>query len=143
MFKYYFGGFGSFNINEIEKQNYFLNKWVKNSNIIVTSNFMKKELNKFYPKVLDKKIHLIRIGPLTYFEKTKKKINIIKKFNINSKYILCPTVDKPHKNILNLIKAFNLVKNKHKKLKLVFCGSGTNLINGKLFDNKIQISETK
>ena len=142
MFKYYFGGFGSFNINEIEKQNYFLDKWVKNSNIIVTSNYMKKELNKFYPKVSDKKIHLIRIGPLTYFEKNKEKINIFKKFDINSKYILCPTVDKPHKNILNLIKAFNLVKIKHKKLKLVFCGAGTNLINGKLFNNKIQISET-
>ena len=27
-------------------------------------------------------------------------------------------------------------------MKLVFCGSGTNLINGKLFDNKIQISDT-
>ena len=45
MFKYYFGGFGSFNINEIKKQNYFISKWVKNSDIIVTSNFMKKELN--------------------------------------------------------------------------------------------------
>ena len=101
---------------------------------------MKKELNKFYQKVSEKKIHLIRIGPLTYFEKTNEKINILKKFNINSKYILCPTVDKPHKNILNLIKAFNLVRKKY-KIEIDFCGSGTNLINGKLFDNKIQISE--
>lgn len=141
MFKYYFGGFGSFNMNEIEKQNYFISKWVKNSNIIVTSDFMRKELKKFYPNVSEKKIHLIRIGPLTFFDKTNKKINIYKKFNINSKYILCPTVDKPHKNILNLIKAFNLVKKKYKKLKLVFCGAGTNLINGKILDNKIEISE--
>ena len=54
MFKYYFGGFGSFNINELRNK-IFLNKWVKNSNIIVTSNFMKKELNKFYPKYWIKK----------------------------------------------------------------------------------------
>ena len=65
LFKYYFGGVGPFNLKEINLQNYYLNKWVKNSDVVLTSNFMKKEFLKFYPKTPKKKIHMIRVAPLT------------------------------------------------------------------------------
>ena len=140
MFKYYFGGSGSFNSKEIELQNLYLNKWVKSSEIILTSNYMKNEFLKFYPKTKKKHTHIIPVAPLTQF-KTMNTNSNIKKFKIKSKFILCPTVDKPHKNIFNLIKAFNLVKKKFKNLSLVFCGAGTNLINGNFISNGVQISK--
>tara|TARA_B100001027_G_scaffold216261_1_gene192112 strand:- start:38 stop:1300 length:1263 start_codon:yes stop_codon:yes gene_type:complete len=143
MFKYYFGGAGSFNLNEIEKQNQYLDKWVKNSEIILTSNFMKSEFKKFYPNISEKKIHLIRVGPLTENIKNSNKIDILKRFKIDSKFILCPTVDKPHKNIFNILRAFYLVKKKYSKLKLVFCGAGTSIMNGKSLPNSIEISNKK
>ena len=141
MFKYYFGAAGSFNLNQTENQNLYLDKWVKSSEIILTSNFMKNEFKKFYPDISKKKIHLIRIGPLTKNISNSKKINILKKFKIDSKFILCPTVDKPHKNIFNIIRAFYLVKKKYSKLKLVFCGAGTNIMNGISLSNSIEISK--
>ena len=141
MFKYYFGGAGSFNLNEIEKQNLYLDKWVNNSEIILTSNFMKSEFEKFYPNISEKNIHLIRVGPLTENGVNSKKSDILKRFKINSKFILCPTVDKPHKNIFNIIRAFYLVKKKYPKLKLVFCGAGSGIMNGKSLLNSIEISK--
>ncbi len=143
MYKYYFGGFGSFNLRQINTQHKLMLKWTQNSDIIITSNFMKDELFKFYPKIQKKKSHVIRLGPLTELKKRKLKKNIIKKFKIKNKYILCPTVDKPHKNIYNLLKAYCELKKKYKEISLVFCGVGTELINGQILKNKIQINSSK
>ena len=88
-------------------------------------------------KAIEKKIHLIRVGPLTEHTKSLNKMDILKRFKINSKFILCPTVDKPHKNIFNILRAFYLVKKKYSKLKLVFCGAGTSIMNGKSLPNSI------
>ncbi len=138
LFKYYFGGVGPFNLKEINLQNYYLNKWVKNSHIVLTSNFMKKEFLKFYPNIPPKKIHMIRVAPLTE-PIIPKYSNILKKFKIKTKFILCPTVDKPHKNISNLIKAFYNLNQKFKNLSLVFCGAGTEIINGRILRDKVMI----
>ena len=143
MFKYHFGSHGSFNSNEIEKISNQLNIWIKNSDVIVTSNFMKSEIKKFYPKVNLKKIHVIRLGPLTEFTGNITKKNILKKYNIKNKYIICPTVVKPHKNIHNLIKAFYVVKKKFKNIHLVFCGAGTDIINGLIEKDKIEFNKIK
>ena len=142
MFKYYFGGAYSYNLSQIEKLNYDLKKWIENSEVVVTSNFMKSEFRKFYPEFKSKNIHLIRVGPLTDF-KNQQKSDILKINKIIKNYILCPTVNKSHKNISSLLKAFFLVKKKFKNLKLVFCGSGTEIINGINFGDKIVLNDTK
>jgi glycosyltransferase involved in cell wall biosynthesis len=138
MFKYYFGGAYSYNLSQIKKINFQMNQWVENSDVVVTSNFMKREFKKFYPNIKSKKLHLIRVGPFSDF-KDKQNNMILKRNKISKDYILCPTNDKSHKNISNLLKAFFAVKKKFKKLNLVFCGSGTEMINGKNFGDKIQL----
>lgn len=143
MFKYHFGSYGSFSANQIEKISNQLKEWIKKSEVVVTSNFMKSEVKKFYPKINLKKIHIIRLGPLTEFDGSFIKENILKKYSINDRYIICPTVLKPHKNIYNLIKAFYVVKKKFKNIKLVFCGAGTDIINGLIEKDKIVSSKNK
>ena len=55
LFKYNFDGLAAYNLREINLQNFYLEKWIKDSDIIVTSNFMKKEILKFYPNFPKKK----------------------------------------------------------------------------------------
>ena len=44
-FKYYFSGQSTFNINQIKNLNKSMKIWVTNSDVVVTSNFMKKVSN--------------------------------------------------------------------------------------------------
>ena len=140
-FKYNFGGLSSYNILETKKLNTQISQWIKSSEIVVTSNFMKKEVKKFYPKIDKNKIHLIRVGPLTNYKKNHKKNDILKKNNISSNFLLCPTNTKSHKNISNLIQAFSRIQKNFKDIKLVFCGAGTETINGKISKNKVELSD--
>ena len=78
-----------------------------NSDVIVTSNFMKKELFKFYPNFKNR-VRIIRMGS---FASTK--IKKYKNYNFLKKpYILCPASTLGHKNISTLIRAFDIIRKK-------------------------------
>lgn len=142
-FKYYFGGPGVYNETETQNLEKSMNKWIKSSYIVVTSNFMLKELKKFYPYVKSKKISLIRMGPFTNYIKSKNKNYLLSKYKIKKKYIICPTNDKFHKNIQNLIKAFYLLQKIRKDIQLVITGPGTKIISGISLPDKVLLDKSQ
>ena len=135
-FKYYFSGQSTFNINQIKNLNKSMKIWVTNSDVVVTSNFMKKELFKFYPNFKNK-VKIIRMGSFASAI-TKKYIN----YNLIKKpFILCPSSTLGHKNISSLIRAFDLIRKKNKNINLVFTGPGTEILNGSNIKNYLEFTD--
>jgi len=134
-FKYYFSGQSTFDLKKINILNKNLIKWVNNSDVIVTSNFMKKEFFKFFPN-FNNKIKVIRMGSFGDL----KEMKIYKKYNfLKTPYILCPSSTLGHKN--NLIKAFINIKKKNDNIKLIFTGPGTEILNGNNSDNFLELTD--
>ena len=135
-FKYYFSGQSTFNKNRIKNLNKSMKIWIDNSDVIVTSNFMKKELFKFYPNFKNR-VRIIRMGSLASTNtKKKKNFNFLKK-----PFILCPASTLGHKNISSLIKAFDIIRKKNNNINLVFTGPGTEILNGINVRNYLEITD--
>lgn len=110
-------------------QNFTKNTLLKNTikkadYLICDSYFSQKELLTYYPEV-EKKSKVIWIG----IEEPKIKVdcelekNILEKFKIDSqKYFLYVGTIAPHKNILNLIRAFGRINDEFNEYKLVIAG---------------------
>ncbi len=135
-FKYYFSGQSTFNKNRTENLNKSMKIWIGNSDVIVTSNFMKKELFKFYPNFKNR-VRIIRMGS---FASTK--IKKYKNYNFLKKpYILCPASTLGHKNISTLIRAFDIIRKKNNNINLVFTGPGTEILNGSNVKNYLEFAD--
>lgn len=124
-FKYYFSGQSTFDKKRVSFLNKSLEKWIKHSDIVVTSNFMKQEFKKFYPNFTNS-LKVIRMGS---FSSSSIKKNTNYRF-LNYPFILCPSSTVGHKNISSLIRAFKYIKKYKKNIKLVFTGPGTDILNG-------------
>lgn len=92
--------------------------------LICVSEFSKKELLKYYPKV-EEKVAVIYEGieipkiDIDINEETK----VLDRFNIlENKYILYVGTIAPHKNITKLIQAFNYIQHQIPQYKLVIAG---------------------
>ncbi len=101
--------------------NYFRKFIIKNlmrisvficDDLIVNSFFAKKELIKFL-KLKRKKIHVIYLGVDKKYKEKKKNKNFVKNFNYK-RYILSVLSCVRYHNILNLIKAFEMLKKQNK-----------------------------
>lgn len=91
--------------------------------IIVPSSFVKKELEKIY-HTDPLKIKIIYEGRDTFFHPVQDKkefLKIQRKFKIENKYLFTIATNHERKNLLGLIKAFSVLKNR-KDLQLVICG---------------------
>ena len=93
------------------------------SNLICNSKFTKKELLRYYPKVVDK-ITVIPMGidlPAVEisFDKRKK---ILKQLMIHRPYMLYVGTISPHKNIETLVRAFANIKMQGKDYQLIIAG---------------------
>jgi glycosyltransferase involved in cell wall biosynthesis len=115
----------------------FLNRempiWLSKSTPIVSTDFMRRELGKFYPEFAEK-TRVVSVAPTTMVSKVDKEAAqclIRERFGIGKKYLLCPTNISSHKNIGALLSSFPILKNKGHDLLLVFAGSGTEVINGR------------
>jgi glycosyltransferase involved in cell wall biosynthesis len=115
----------------------FLNRetpiWLSKAVPIVSTEFMKGELQKFYPEVRHK-VEVVPVAPTSAISEISlqesRKI-IATKFKIPGDYILCPTNISSHKNIGALLAAFPVLKSRGHSASLVFVGSGTERIHGK------------
>lgn len=88
--------------------------------ILCISEFTKKELLNYYPHI-EHRIEVIYLG-LAKAEKCIKK-EILEKWGLQTReYILFVGTIAPHKNIISLIKAFSLLKQKGYSGKLVIAG---------------------
>lgn len=97
----------------------------KAKKIIAVSNNTKNDLVKML-KVPEEKVSVLYngIGPeFTFTEESKTFEKTLKKYGINKEFLLYTGVWRDHKNLPRLIKAFELVRNKHNiDLKLVITG---------------------
>jgi len=93
----------------------FFNSSIRGADkIVAISKFTKSEIINFFPKIDPKKIDVRYLLVNKIFKRISNKIeinNIIKKYGLKIPFIFyCGSIS-PRKNILNLLKAFNLVKN--------------------------------
>ncbi len=106
--------------------------WLSKATPIVSTEFMRTELQKFYPQFADK-TKVVPIAPMSNVINLSKEeaLQNIKKFKIHQKYLLCPTNLSSHKNVGPLIGAVPLLKKMGHDIGLVFTGPGTEVINGR------------
>ena len=92
----------------------------------VATNYIKHELKKTFPEYTGT-IHQIEVIP----ENGMRPLNdaecatILKKFDIETDYILMPTNNMPHKNMEEGMTAYYYVKQKYPHLKMIIIGFGT------------------
>jgi len=101
--------------------------------IIVPSNFVKKEVNKWYPQYA-RKIRIVHEGVDP--ELISSKMNDKTTVTIRGRYFLCLNSKNQRKNINLIIKAFHQLTNK--RLKLIIVGGNKN-IRIKPTDKRIKI----
>ncbi len=127
----YFWGAPVFSEQMLDSLNLNINNWLSDTTPVVSTNFMKSELQNFYPKV--KNVHVVHLSSLNIFQDVKDVNNNFEKFNFlkNKPYIICPVHMTVHKNIGNIIAAASIVNNSSLKVRFLFTGSNSAIVNGK------------
>lgn len=116
----------------LELLNQEMPKWLSKATPIVSTEFMRGELHKFYPE-FGPKTHVVPVAPtsmVSALDRQASKAIVCNRFGIHKDYLLCPTNIGSHKNIGALLASFPLLKQKGHDVHLVFAGSGTEVING-------------
>ncbi len=113
--------------------------WLNKSTPIVSTDFMRNELQKFYPE-FGHKTKVIPVAPtgaiamnLEYSQE------IVRRLGIQKKYLVCPTNINMHKNIGPLLAALHILKKKHPDIVLVLAGAGTEVINGRACSTGLEL----
>jgi glycosyltransferase involved in cell wall biosynthesis len=130
-YRYYFNGptWHPFILEDLQRD---IPNWLRISTPVVSTHFMKQELEKFYPEFKGKAkvIHLSSLGAQTKIDFAEAK-KVIDEMGIKGQYLIYATNTSTHKNIGNLISAFYLLRKKYPDLKLILAGYGTEAVNGK------------
>ncbi len=93
------------------------------SHLICDSEFTKKELYSYYPNVAaDISVIHLGIEPPKVMVDDRKAKDILTHLGITHRYLLYVGTIAPHKNIVQLIKAFYEIKKIHNEYKLVIAG---------------------
>lgn len=108
-----------------EEFKFFILRAVKRADKIIADSFSTKNDLINYFKLNSEKIDVVYLAPSEIYKKLedKEKIeDVKKKYGITKKYLLFVGTIEPRKNIIRLIDAFILIKNKIPELQLVICG---------------------
>lgn len=107
---------------------------------IVSTEYMKTEVQKFYPQFGDK-VHVAPIAPMSGLSEidaaTIEKIR--QKFKLPEKFLLAPTNVSQHKNLGPLMSAVELLRQKGHDIALVIAGIGTEIYNGRACPEGIEL----
>lgn len=93
--------------------------------IVCSSYYAKQELLKYFPRMKNKKIEVIYPGvdlPKRIELDRQNQNSLLQRFHIKKPYILFVGTLAPSKNILNLLKAFEIIRSKGLEYQLVICG---------------------
>lgn len=106
--------------------------WLEHSTPIVSTQFMKSEIKKFYPQFAHK-VRVVEIAPMSDMSNLEPEDarRITATLPVPKNYILCPTHMCGHKNVGPLLSAHALLRKKGYQGGLVFTGAGTEVLNGK------------
>ena len=106
--------------------------WLSRATPIVSTEFLRGELKKFFPSSGDR-THVVPVAPTVGVGPFKSR------FQFEKKYVLCPTNISSHKNTGVLLSAFAILKRKGHDLLLIFTGSGTEIMNGRACEIGLEI----
>lgn len=138
-FKYFFGSpiYSDYQIKMLEQQ---IPTWLQHSTPIVSSNFIRSEIEKFYPS-FSSKVNVITLGPLCGSDSIDREFSmrVVSNLGIRQPYILYPTNLCSHKNIGPLIAAVDLLWRSGFSYPLVLTGPGTKSISGRASQIGIEI----
>jgi len=130
-FRYYFSGptWHPWGLNLLNRE---IPLWLENSTPVVSTEFMKQELTKFYPRFAEKArvIHLAPMSALSKIEDSEAR-KTVKDLGVSQSYILYPCHLATHKNIGMLLAAHALLKKRGINILLVLTGQGTDLVKGR------------
>jgi glycosyltransferase involved in cell wall biosynthesis len=129
-FKYFFGS-AVYPAEHIEKLETQMPLWLRQAVPIVSTDFMKAELLKFYPAAENTQV--IPLAPLAapfWVDRQQAEKNVAN-LAVKGKYFLYPTNISIHKNIGTLCTAIYLLNLKGYNIKLVLTGEHTQLATGK------------
>lgn len=117
-FRYYFNGPTTHPVH-LQSLNREIPRWLALSTPVVSTYFMKRELEKFYPE-FGSKTNVIHLSSLTGDAKIdpSEAKKIVLSFGITDPYLLYPTNTSTHKNIGNLLSAFHLLQKKTSRPKI-------------------------
>lgn len=141
-FKYYFSGTTTFHKWQLEFLNREMPEWLRKSTPIVSTYFMKEELEKFYPDS-GSKVKVVYLAPMSSITRmsTEEAEKTVSNLGIQKRYILYPTNVCSHKNIGPLMAALPILNAMGHSLTLVLTGPGTEIINGHACDIGIELGE--
>lgn len=107
---------------------------------IVTTDYMKTEVAKFYPQFAPK-VRVIPIAPMNSPAPISRSEiqNVLKKFQLPDRFILAPTNGTIHKNLGTLMAAVALLWKKGVEVPLVIVGVRTECYNGKGCEEGMEI----
>jgi glycosyltransferase involved in cell wall biosynthesis len=130
-FKYYFSALPMY--PSLEKYlNDQMPMWLERAMPIVSTRFMKTEIQKFYPAFGDK-VKVVPIAPMSHVSviREQRVQEVLKKFHLPRTYLLCPTQIIGHKNAGPLIAAQAILRQQGFPVVLVFTGAGTEGMSGR------------
>jgi glycosyltransferase involved in cell wall biosynthesis len=129
-FKYFFGSriFDDAQLELLERQ---VPVWLANATPIVSSHFMKSEIQKFYPACASK-VKVIHLAPLCGDQRIERQLaqKMVTALGVPQPYIIYPTNLCSHKNIGPLIVAVHYLWRNGFQLTLALTGPGTKTISG-------------
>lgn len=129
-YKYFFGA-PIYSYQQLDFLNSSIEEWLEDTVPVVSTNFMKDELEKFYPRSLP--VSVIHIGSLNSYDKRPLISSEVfeYKFLLDKPYIVFPVHLTVHKNIGNVIAATSIINKFGLRFRLVLTGGSTEFINGR------------
>ncbi|HEV3252342.1 MAG TPA: glycosyltransferase [Puia sp.] len=141
-YKYHFcaKGFHSWTREYLQREIPF---WLEKITPVVSTHFIKTEMEKFYPNFAPK-TEVIHLAPLSASPLPGKKARkIVADLGITNEYILYPlSTAGPHKNVGSLLAALFILKNRGHRVVLILTGNETAHLRGHVCQEGIELSNT-
>lgn len=140
-YKYYFSGQFTYSKDSAARIEEDMKHWMSKAHPIVSTHFIKQELNKFYP-LAKNKASVIHLGSLSLVSEIplEKARFVASEAGAPDQYILYPTNICAHKNIGVLIAAIPELEKLGHSINLVLTGPGTERINGRATQTGVELS---
>lgn len=129
-FRYFFGT-PIFSPHQLRLINESMPLWMASTFPIVSTNFMKTELEKFYPEA--QKVEVIHLASLNVHAGGTDIQTDLKEYQFleDKPFLLLPVHMTAHKNVGNVISALSIINKTSTRVRLALTGGGTDMISGR------------
>ena len=128
----YFWGVPIYDVVSLKKMNENISGWLNDSSAVVSTNFMKSELLKFYKNVKPESVDVVHLPSLNIFDgKNNSQDQDFYKKYADLPYIVCPVHLCSHKNINIIITSASIINKDKIRVRFIFTGKNTELLTGK------------